>query len=454
VIVVDPEVSSGGDKQELPNGTGFIISEDGWIATNAHVVEDAAKVKVILHDGSEYPVQVVRIDRQSDIALLKVDCPPSMPYVRFADSDAAEVGEGVIAIGNPFGFGMTVTSGIVSYKGRNLSGQLNELGAGGGMVSYIQTDAAINYGNSGGPLFNSRGEVVGMITVFFSDGMHNTGINFAIPSNTLKAVVQELRDNGKIQRSWLGISGSPLSKKVARALGLGKQYGCVVVKVEPNSPASAAGIEIGDILVALNEIAISEKTNLDFLLSSQPIGKVISLRVFRKKTTITLNVAVGARNDADLYRDIAEVTEKRDIPYRKIDGMDIGVSNLTPELRKSFDIPNPIKGVLVAYSGDSGLSVGDVIMTINQEDVVSIEDFQTKAKKLANDPLIIKNKEVAFYVYFSQNHRSDYTVIPYSAGYIPKVNKAPVPDPTGKRKSFWEKFGNEMKEIKNQWLRI
>jgi serine protease Do len=461
VIVTDKSSSEeyrSSDKREASDGTGFIIDENGYIVTNCHVIDSADKIKIVLYDGGEYIAKVVGRDERSDIALLKIDVDTKLPYVQFADSDKIEIGDPVIAIGNPFGFGKTVTSGIISYKGRNLSNQIAELGTGGDLVSYLQTDAAVNCGNSGGPLFYN-GEVVGMITVFFSDGMRSTGINFAIPSNTLKNVIKELRDHGKIQRSWLGVGVSQLSKKAARVLGLGKQYGCVVARIEKNSPAAVAGMQVGDILTSLNNEAISENTNLEVTLNGLPVGKVIPVQIIRHGVSMKLSVMVGARSDDDFFTNTDDIPEKSDIPYEKIDGISLGVADLTPELRKSFDISENINGVMIAYIGNlqgNDVSVGNVVLTVNQINVSTVADLKNELKKLSKNENIKKNKELALYVFDPQTRKSDYIVVDFnppseniSEKHRKMMNKVTLPRKA--EKSFLEKLKDG---LKTQWRLI
>jgi serine protease Do len=257
-----------------------------------------------------------------------------------------------------------------------------------------------------------------MITVFFSDGMHNTGINFAIPSNTLKKVIKELRDHGKMQRSWLGISVSSLSKKVAHALGLGRQHGCVITRVEENSPAALAGIQTGDILISLNDEVISENTNLEFMLNSLPIGKVIPIQIMRNRIGRKLSVMVGIRNDEEFYLGKSDITEKSEIPYEKIDGIEIGVTELTSDLRKSFDIQEGIKGVMVSYIENlpgNDISVGNVILMINQTAITNIASLKAELRKLSENT---GSKELAFYIFDPQIRKSDYVVMEFN----PKTN--------------------------------
>jgi serine protease Do len=254
-----------------------------------------------------------------------------------------------------------------------------------------------------------------MITVFFSDGIHSAGINFAIPSNTLKKVIKELKDQGKVRRSWLGVGLSPLSKKAAHALGLGKRSGCVISRVEKNSPAVAAGLQTGDILISLNDEAISENTNLEFTLSVLPIGKVIPIQIIRHGAGMKLSVMVGIRDNNYSYSDTDDFPEKKEILYEKIDGIELGATDLIADLRKSFDIPDGISGPLISYveNPQSDLPMGGVILSVNQANVLTVADLKAELRKLAQNPAIRKDKELALYIFDPQSRRSDYVVVDF-----------------------------------------
>jgi serine protease Do len=462
VVVLDkPAADSDGilERREPSDGTGFIIDEDGYVVTNSHVVGSTDKIKIILSDGTECMAKIIGRDDRSDIALLKVDAETKLPFVQFADSDKVEVGDPVIAVGNPFGFGKTVTSGIISYKGRDLSTQIAELGSGGDLVSYLQTDAAVNHGNSGGPLFTYNAEVVGMITIFFSDGMHGIGINFAIPSNTLKNVIKELRDHGKIQHSWLGIGVSPLNRRAARVLGLGKQYGCVITRIEKNSPAAVAGVQVGDILISLNNETISENTNLDVTLNGLPVGKVIPIQILRHGVSMKLSVMVGVRNDDDSLLNADDVPEKSEIFYEKIDEISIGVAELTRELRKNFDISDNVNGVMVAYPGNlvgNNVAVGSVILSVNQIPIASVTDFKNELQKISRSDSVQKSKEVALYVFDPQTRKSDYIVVDFtpSTDNTPKKRRQMVNKVTLPRKNDRTLLDKLKEGLKTQWRLI
>ena len=398
--LIDPSVLEG--RKSSSDGAGFIIHEDGFIATNWHVIEGADKIRVVLSNGAEYSAKIVGKDERSDIALLKIDAPMKLTAVKFANSDEVKIGAPVIAIGNPLGFGKTVTSGIISFKGRNLSHQIAELGSGGDLVSYLQTDASVTYGNSGGPLFSFDGEVIGMVTVFVSDGMHSVGINFAIPSNLLQRVLDQLKSYGKLQRSWLGIAIVPIKPEVLSAFDLENRSGCNITYVAPNSPAAAAGIKVGDILLSIDNENISDTTTMEYMLNNLQIGSVIPVQVLRKGIEIKFNLTVGAKNDDDASLAFSEETNARkEIPSERIDAVGMSVTDLNSDLRQYFGIPSKIKGVLISnYDNFMGeLSVGCVITEINQIHISSVAEFKTELNKLKSKN---NNHYAALYIFDPQ----------------------------------------------------
>jgi serine protease Do len=411
--------SSDGVAKESSDGAGFIIDENGYIVTNCHVINSSEKIKIILSNGKEYFAQIVGKDERSDIALLKIDSKTKLPFVRFADSDKIEVGDQVVAIGNPFGFKKTVTSGIISYKGRDLSDKISELGVGGDSVLYLQTDVTVNYGNSGGPLFaSSSGEVVGMITVFFSEDGRSIGINFAIPSNTMKTVINQLRNFGKMRRSWTGISASQLDYEVSKALGLTEEQGLgvAITRVEKNSPASAAGIQVSDMLLSINDEKITKNTNLEYMLSNLPIDRVVPVQILRHGVTMKLSLKVGSRSDDDFSYGFSEdIHIQRDIPHEKIDNVGIEVTDLTVDLRKIFEIQDTMNGVLISRLGDykgSDISIGSVILMINQTPISSVNELRLELQKISAGEDAKKCGKVALFVFDPKIRRYDYVAIP------------------------------------------
>lgn len=423
------------NKKDSSDGAGFIIDENGLIVTNCHVIETADIIKIVLYDGSVYIAKVIGKDEHSDIALLKIDADIKLPYVKFADSELVEIGEPVLAIGNPYGFGKTVTSGIISYKNRNLSSQIAELGTGGDLVSYLQTDAAVNYGNSGGPLFTYAGEVVGMITVFLADGMRSTGINFAIPANILKRTIEQLKNYGKITRSWIGIVLNPLTKEAADIL-LGGRFGCDIVKIEKKSPAENAGIRVNDILISINDENITENTNLEYMLNTLPIGRVIPIQIIRDGIEMKFSITVGFKNEEDLSANSdEEVQSKKEIPFERVEGINVGVTDLTPEFRKYFDIPEGIGGVLISNVENvlSEMSVGNLIFRVNRTMVSSVAQLKNALKEVITS----KEKRVVLYIYdHNRKQKRFYVVLKLAYKNEPEAEKKPSSSFNKKLKFF------------------
>lgn len=273
-------------------GSGFIISADGQIVTNAHVVDGAETVTVKLADGRSFDATVVGSDRATDIALLKIEADVDLPAVQFGDSDTMRAGDEVVAVGNPFGLGGTVTSGIISATSRNINA--------GPFDDFIQTDAAINRGNSGGPLFNNAGEVIGVNTAIISPGGGSVGIGFAVPSQLVQDIVADLGDDGKVTRGWLGVQIAPMSEEVANVLGYDAPKGAVVEGVADDSPAEKAGLEEGDIILSFAGQPILELRDLTRAVALTDPDATAAVTVFRKGAEVTLDVTIGtmAKQDA------------------------------------------------------------------------------------------------------------------------------------------------------------
>ncbi|MDR1361700.1 MAG: trypsin-like peptidase domain-containing protein [Holosporaceae bacterium] len=421
--------------KEPSDGTGIIIDESGYVITNSHVlgmrqkIRDGSleKIKVILPNNAEYEAKIIGIDYRTDIVLLKINSKTPLQSAKFADSDAVEVGDNVFAIGSPYVYSKTVTAGIISYKGRDLSDQIAELGSGGDLVPYIQTDAVVNQGNSGGPLCLSNGEVVGMIAVVLYDGIRSTGISFAIPSKTIQEVVDQLRRTGSIKRSWLGISSvSPVSREVSQTLGLGNRVGFAIQRLDSHSPAADAGLQCDDILLSIANQTFSEDTSLKRIVNELHIGTVLPILVARNGVEIKLSITVGAKNDDEKTELISDETfVKKDVLYEKIDSITLGVSDLTAEIRKSFNIPADMKGVLVARSDDprSNIFVGNVILKVNYVDIDSVKELRAELQKAMNARI----ETVAFYVYDSQMKKFFVPIkLQYATPKSKKVEKAAV----------------------------
>jgi len=281
---------SGAEQHAL--GSGFIIDPAGYIVTNNHVVDGAHDVSVTLTDGNKYQAHVVGRDTKTDLALLKIDTGHALPYVAFGDSDNAHEGDWVIAVGNPYGLGGTVTAGIVSAHGRNI----NE----GPYDDFLQIDAPINPGNSGGPLFNESGQVVGIDTAIYSPSGGSVGIGFAIPSNVARNIVAQLRDHGKVARGWLGVQMQPLTPTLAKAVGLPSDQGVVVNAVVDGSPAAQASLQQGDVITAFNGKPIKDARDLALAVAGTQSGKIASLTVWRNDHPRSVNVSIGTEEKTSI----------------------------------------------------------------------------------------------------------------------------------------------------------
>ncbi|SMY08117.1 Do family serine endopeptidase [Flavimaricola marinus] len=283
-----PDMPNNGPSQGL--GTGFVISDDGQIVTNNHVVEGASEITVRLTDGTEYVAEIIGADPLTDVALIQIDAEGLTP-LSFGDSAAMRAGDEVLAIGNPFGLGNTVTSGIVSAVARDINS--------GPYDDFIQTDAAINRGNSGGPLFNNEGEVIGMNTAIFSPGGGSVGIGFAVPSDMITEIVADLADDGMIARGWLGVQIRPMTDEVAEVLGYDKPVGAVVERVSPDSPAASAGLQTGDIILQLNGTDLEDTQALQRAVADVDPETEVQVTLLRKGRELTLDVTLGTLPTSD-----------------------------------------------------------------------------------------------------------------------------------------------------------
>jgi len=289
--------------QQKALGSGFIVDPAGYIVTNNHVIDGAREVSVTLSDGSEHPARLIGRDDKTDVALIKIDVRHDLPYVAFGNSDEAQEGDWVLAVGNPFGLGGTVTAGIISAHGRNI----NE----GPYDDFLQIDAPINPGNSGGPLFNQYGQVVGIDTAIYSPSGGSVGIGFAVPSNVAKSVVAQLRKSGSVSRGWLGVSMQPLTPSIAQAVGLTDAKGVLVNQVVHGSPADAAGIQQGDVITSFDGRSIQSQRDLALAVAETPAGKRATASVWRDGHSASLAVLVRAQpsETASLQEAVPQVDE-------------------------------------------------------------------------------------------------------------------------------------------------
>jgi len=351
-------------------GTGFVISADGFILTNNHVVQGADEVMVKLSDGREIKAELKGADDKLDVALLKISDKAPLPFAELGDSDALEVGEWVMAIGNPFGLAHTVTAGIVSAKGRVIGS--------GPYDDYIQTDASINPGNSGGPLFNSTGKVIGINTAIIANGQ---GIGFAIPITMAKAVAEQLKATGKVVRGYLGGNFDKLSPKLAKSLGLATDKGVIITHIEKDSPADKAGLKIEDVIVQFDGKAVNTETDLPKVVAGTPVGKQVRVVVFRKTKRVELSMVVGQAGTGKTVGEPATAS------------IGISISELTPELARQLGLKN-VKGVVVSEvkpgssAEEAGMVRGDLILEFNGQAVDSLQGFSVLAAKVAKGDVV------------------------------------------------------------------
>lgn len=370
-------------------GSGVIVSPDGYILTNNHVVGNADEIHVILMDKREFTAKVVGKDAKTDLALIKIDTKEPLPAAPLGNSDATEVGDWVVAIGNPFGFSLTVTAGIVSAKGRALGGNYDE---------FIQTDAAINPGNSGGPLFDINGNVVGINTAIYSRTGTSAGIGFAIPIDLAKAVMDQLKIHGKVIRGWLGVEIQEVTPELAQSFGLPKPEGALVASVEKDSPAAKAGLKRGDVIINFNNRPVHEQHELPELVAETQINKTVPVEVIRNGSHVIVQVKVGQLKETQMA---SAQGEEQGGP-----GWGLQVGEITPDIQKEFNLTVD-KGVVVRQvkpdspGADAGLQQGDVILEVNHQKVSSIDDFMSKAKaaKGQGKPalLLVQRGDVSLY---------------------------------------------------------
>jgi serine protease Do len=345
-------------------GSGFIISADGYILTNAHVIDGAEEVTVKLTDKREFKAKVIGADRRTDVALIKIDA-SGLPAVRFGDPGKLRVGEWVVAIGSPFGFDNTVTAGIVSAKGRSLPQE--------NFVPFIQTDVAVNPGNSGGPLFNMRGEVVGINSQIYSRTGGFMGLSFAIPIDVANDIGQQLRTTGKVTRGRIGVVIQQVTKELADGFGLPKPQGALVNSVEKGGPADKAGIEAGDVILRFDGKPVNSSEDLPRVVGGTKPGSKVVVQVWRNKATRDLQVVVAELNEDRTGRQAR--SGKPQPPVAAHFGM--GVTDLTDAQRKELKVES---GVFVdnvqGVAARAGLRRGDVILAVNNQDVKTVEQFR------------------------------------------------------------------------------
>ncbi len=357
------------DAQSL--GSGFIISKDGYILTNNHVIKGADQIVVRLSDRREFEAKLVGADERSDLAVLKIPA-DNLPTVKIGKSKDLKVGQWVLAIGSPFGFDHSATAGIVSALGRNLPSE--------NYVPFIQTDVPINPGNSGGPLFNMDGEVVGINSQIYSRTGGYMGLSFAIPIEVAMDVTQQLKNKGKVSRGWLGVLIQDVSRELAESFGMTKPGGALVAKILPGSPAAKAGVQVGDVIMEYDGTPIDDSSELPPLVGRTKIGTSTPIKVLRNGKELSLSVKLGELPDEE------ETKQAREAPrHTRTNRIGVSVADLTPELRKSLEIKK--YGVVVDDIGDgpalsAGIRKGDIIMSIGGERIENATHFERVIKAL------------------------------------------------------------------------
>ncbi|MEI7866625.1 MAG: DegQ family serine endoprotease [Candidatus Methylumidiphilus sp.] len=362
----------GGQPNEVKSlGSGFIISSDGYVLTNQHVVKDADEIVVRLQDRRELVAKVVGSDKRSDIALLKIEA-TNLPVLNIGSSENMKVGSWVLAIGSPFGFDHSVTAGIVSAKGRSLPSD--------NYVPFIQTDVAINPGNSGGPLFNMDGQVVGVNSQIYSRTGGSMGISFAIPIEVAMKVVDQLKTSGHVTRGWLGVQIQDVTRELAESFGMKKPQGALISKVLPKSPAEAAGLQIGDIITDYNKQEIVSSSTLPPMVGNTKIGDNATLTVIRQSQTKDIQVKIGNLPDEDEV-----IAAAPDAAGKEVDRLGLNVSGITAEQREQLEIKQ--NGVLVqdikpGPAMEAGIHRGDVILRIQDQVIKDVKQFNDVVKGL------------------------------------------------------------------------
>lgn len=378
-------------------GSGFIIDENGYIVTNNHVIDKAKTISVILSDDSVYEAELIGKDAKTDIALIKIKTDQKLTPVTFGDSDKIRIGDWILAIGNPFGLGGSVTAGIVSAKSRDIES--------GPYDNFIQTDASINQGSSGGPMFNMAGELIGVNTAIFSTNGGSMGVGFAIPTNSITFVIQELKKHGKVDRGWIGIKMQPTTLELNQSLGLSENKGAIISEVTPDASAAKAGIKAGDVILKFDNHEIDNTKNLSRIVAETPIGKKVAVEIWRNKQRQNIELTIEKMPE--------ENTPQISIPQPDSDANDVieneaptwiiglSLSEINADLVEKYQLSPETKGLFVldVQSGSDaekkGIKKGNIILSIDKRPIVDITDIQNavnEAKLADNRPILLQIK--------------------------------------------------------------
>jgi len=354
-------------------GSGFIVDATGYVVTNNHVIDEAKDIEVTLNDGTEYPAKLIGTDPKTDLALLKVEAKSPLPYVSFGDSDKMRIGDWVMAVGNPFGLGGTVTAGIISARGRDIHE--------GPYDDFLQTDAAINQGNSGGPTFSTDGSVIGINTAIVSPTGGSVGIGFAIPSNLAKPIIAELKQQGHIDRGWLGVAIQDLTPDLTQGLGLTSDKGALVASVQDGSPAAEAGIKAGDVVLGFGDHTIASPKDLSRVVAETQSGASVPVKIWRNGAEQTVSVKIAQmKEDVASAEDTGKGTRSGPSASDTVQQLGATLAPVTDETRQQFGLDDSAEGVVVTYLqqdsalADQGVQPGDVIERINDRKVTNPGD--------------------------------------------------------------------------------
>jgi serine protease Do len=370
------------DQKAISLGSGVIIDKDGYIITNNHVVQDAEDIVITFSDDSQAHAKVVGTDEKTDLALLKLDVGRKLPAAKFGDSETVRVGDWVLAIGNPFGLGGSVTAGIISARARDINA--------GPFDDFLQTDAAINKGNSGGPMFNTKGELIGINTAIFSPSGGSVGIGFAVPSEIAQPVIDQLKKHGRTFRGWLGVKIQTMTEDIAEGMGMKDTAGALIAEVSKDSPAEKAGIKVGDVIVRFDNKPIMAMRKLPRIVAETEIGKHVEVVVWRNGEKKTLTVVLGELKEDKPSEEASETNgdEKPIANQEELLGMSL--APLTDALRKQYNL-DKAQGLLVvkrdvkSAAAEKGIRAGDVITMANQQPTRTVSDLKDAVKRAKGD---------------------------------------------------------------------
>ncbi|MCP4394666.1 MAG: DegQ family serine endoprotease [Alphaproteobacteria bacterium] len=380
-----PGLGGGGKvrkRKAMSLGSGFIIDASGLIVTNNHVVGDADEIEVVLHDGTRLEAEIVGRDEKVDIALIKVNTKKKLKAVSLGDSDKVRVGDWVLAVGNPFGLGNTVTAGIISARARNINA--------GPYDDFFQTDASINRGNSGGPMFDTTGKVIGINTVIFSPSGGSVGIGFAVPSNLAKWVVEDLKQYGRTRRSWIGVKIQEVTEEIAESIGLEEAKGALILGVSSGSPADKVGIKPGDVILSFDGKEIKDMQHLPRMVAETGIGKKAKIKLWRDGAIKHLMITLAELEDEKASHPKKAKGKAKDKSendnVEKVESLGLKLTEITPAIRKRLGIPEEAGGVVVvgidddSDAEDKGLRKGMVILEVNQSSITTVADVEEQVK--------------------------------------------------------------------------